>query len=83
MRGARHRPCSPDADRTVGKPDHLARHFEPHAGGHFQFIGNAGNAGRRLLSKVIDDGKIADGKRILLHTIDGEDAIGGPSNSVR
>jgi NTE family protein len=34
-----------------------------------------------FVSKLIDDGKIADGKRILLHTIDGEDVIGGLSNS--
>jgi len=34
-----------------------------------------------FVSKLIDDGKIVDGKRILLHTIDGEDVIGGLSNS--
>jgi NTE family protein len=34
-----------------------------------------------FVSKLIDDGKIADAKRILLHTIDGEDVIGGLSNS--
>jgi NTE family protein len=34
-----------------------------------------------FVSKLIDEGKIADGKRMLLHTIDGEDVIGGLSNS--
>jgi NTE family protein len=34
-----------------------------------------------FVSKLIDDGKIADGKRMLLHAIDGEDIIGSLSNS--
>jgi NTE family protein len=34
-----------------------------------------------FVTKLIDDGQIADGKRILLHTIDGEDIIGALSNS--
>ena len=31
-----------------GKPDHLPRYSQSHAGGHLQFIRHAGNAGRRL-----------------------------------
>jgi NTE family protein len=34
-----------------------------------------------FVSQLIDDGKIADGKRILLHAINGEDIIGALSNS--
>ena len=34
-----------------------------------------------FVTKLIDDGKIVDGKRILLHMIDGEDIIGALSNS--
>jgi NTE family protein len=34
-----------------------------------------------FVSKLIDDGQIVDGKRILLHMIDGEDIIGALSNS--
>jgi NTE family protein len=34
-----------------------------------------------FVSQLIDEGKIADGKRMLLHTIDGEDVIGSLSNS--
>jgi NTE family protein len=34
-----------------------------------------------FFTKLIDDGEIVDGKRILLHTIDGEDIIGALSNS--
>ena len=34
-----------------------------------------------FVTKLIDDGKIVDGKRILLHMIDGEDMIGALSNS--
>ena len=34
-----------------------------------------------FVTKLIDDGKIVDGKRILLHTIDGEDIIGALANS--
>ena len=34
-----------------------------------------------FVSQLIDDGKIADGKRVLLHAIDGEDVIGALSNS--
>jgi len=34
-----------------------------------------------FVTKLIDDGKIAGGKRILIHSIEGEDVIGGLSNS--
>jgi len=34
-----------------------------------------------FVSKLIDEGKIIDGKRMLLHAIDGEDVIGDLSNS--
>jgi NTE family protein len=34
-----------------------------------------------FVSKLIDEGQIVDGKRVLLHTIDGEDVIGALSNS--
>jgi NTE family protein len=34
-----------------------------------------------FVSKLIDEGQIVGGKRILLHTIDGEDIIGALSNS--
>lgn len=34
-----------------------------------------------FVTQLIDDGKIVDGKRMLIHTIDGEDIIAGLSNS--
>jgi len=34
-----------------------------------------------FVTKLIDDGKIVGGKRMLIHTIDGEDVIGAFSNS--
>ncbi|MGC2331894.1 MAG: patatin-like phospholipase family protein [Candidatus Acidiferrales bacterium] len=34
-----------------------------------------------FLTKLIDDGKIVDGKRMLIHAIDGEDVIGALANS--
>jgi NTE family protein len=34
-----------------------------------------------FVTKLIDDGKIIDGKRMLIHMIDGEDVIGALSNS--
>ncbi len=34
-----------------------------------------------FVTKLIDDGKMAGGKRILIHSIEGEDVIGGLSNS--
>jgi NTE family protein len=34
-----------------------------------------------FVTKLIDEGKLADGKRMLLHSIDGEDVIGALSNS--
>jgi NTE family protein len=34
-----------------------------------------------FVTKLIDEGKLADGKRMLIHSIDGEDVIGALSNS--
>ena len=34
-----------------------------------------------FVTKLIDDGKLASGKRMLIHSIDGEDVIGALSNS--
>ena len=34
-----------------------------------------------FVTKLLDDGKIVDGKRMLIHAIDGEDVIGALSNS--
>ena len=34
-----------------------------------------------FVTKLIDDGKLAGGKRMLIHSIDGEDVIGALSNS--